>query len=339
MNLSYERIHEQDTGIMLDLWNRNIGALFPLDEQLLRQNVFGLGTARPTELTGAYASDTKELIGMIAYQQQTAPMGLVPSDPTVGTIRFLIVDFRYRRQGIGTRLLNDAENHLRSSGVQSLQLGGELRHFFPGIPSICQAARDFFRKHGYEEGGAAYDLIGDLSRTNLHEAIKPKWRTDYERYVVTEMQQEDEEEVMAFFKRNFPDRWYEEMSAFLTNVAQHEHVAILKEKGGSRVIGFSRIHDKTSRFIGSSIYWRGQLGDDFGGLGPIGLDGEYRKHGLGLFLLYKSLEMLQQRNVKYCIIDWTVLLDFYGFFNFIPWKEYVLSSKMLTAAREGEHCE
>jgi predicted N-acetyltransferase YhbS len=54
----------------------------------------------------------------------------------------------------------------------------------------------------------------------------------------------------------------------------------------------------------------------------MGLSPALRGRGLGLTLLDRSVQHLARLGVEEMIIDWTVLLDFYGQVGFVPWKRY-----------------
>ena len=110
---------------------------------------------------------------------------------------------------------------------------------------------------------------------------------------------------------------------------ENRDIVVLKQ--GDNIIGFAHIYDNKSKFIGPPIYWKNILGDNYGGLGPIGVDKDYRECGLGLLTLYRSLEILKSRSVKKMVIDWTDkdIIHFYGKFNFMPWKKYTKATKII----------
>lgn len=330
MDISYETLRDGDYDSLLTLWNRNLGTIFPIEARLLQQNLMNKDHVSYGDVIGAYAVETDVLVGAVAFVQHILPMGLSPASPQIGTIRFILVDYRFRGQQIGTNLLEMAEARLAEAQVKEIRVGGEFRHFFPGLPSLLSGARCLFKEHGYKESGSAYDLIGDIDQVDLQQVMRKKNKPlQQESYPVLLLQQAELSRTEDFFIRNFPGRWYEEFREF-KSLQDYDHMLIMKDQGTGKVIGFCRIHDSNSKELGSSIYWHGLLENDYGGLGPIGLDLDYRDQGLGIYLLYRSLEILQKRQVHRCVIDWTILLKFYGAFNFVPWKEYVTLSKLLS---------
>jgi predicted N-acetyltransferase YhbS len=89
------------------------------------------------------------------------------------------------------------------------------------------------------------------------------------------------------------------------------------------VIGFCHTADSRSQRLISSTYWHPLLGENFGGLGPIGVAKAQRKRGLGLALCAAAVENIRQRGATAMGIDWTTLVDFYGQLGFDVWKTYV----------------
>lgn len=314
-----ENVHD-----ILKIWDDNIGVLYPLDEKLLVQN-YGSDKQRK-RILGAY--DGEELIGFVIYKQWTSISGVLKPNHEIGYINSVIVDIEHRNSGVGTALLDAAENDLLGRGVKLIHAGSDTNHFFPGIPYEFVNAQKLFSKRGYEMEETFYDLICDISKIEFEKLPSMNINSSQE-YKVKMLEENEKEEFFSFFKKNFHGRWYQEMKDFFEIGMQNRDIVILKDN--EKVIGFSHIYDNKSKFIGPSIYWRKLLLDNYGGLGPIGIDEDYRKKGLGLLILYRSLEILKKRNVKNMVIDWTDndILNFYGMFNFLPWKEYRKATKRI----------
>lgn len=320
MDIVYKTIGKEEMENVLTLWNENIGVMFPLDKRLLKQNAFN--KYYKNVIYGAYFQN--KLIGMICYKKTKDRL-------SIGYISFLIVDVAFQRNGIGSKLVAKAEESLQENRVRLIHLGSDPYHFFPGIPLNFKSARTFFQRHGYIEETQSFDLKCDLSKLNLQRMITVKSLeiVQEDRYSIEFFQKEDFISLKRFFEKNFPGRWYEETVELIEQTGQYKDLIILKDNELKTIIGFCRIYTKESGIIGPSVYWRKLLGDSYGGLGPIGIDADYRKKGLGLTFLYHSLEILQKRNVKNTCIDWTVLIDFYGTFNFLPWMTYIHTNKKI----------
>ncbi|MFL0251856.1 GNAT family N-acetyltransferase [Clostridium neuense] len=301
---------------IVKLWNRNIEVVYPIDLKLLGQNYEN--DKQNKSIMGAFENGI--LVGFVIYKQWTYKSGNLKPNHEIGYINSIIVDINYRNRGIGTKLLEIAEGNLIGLGVKKIRLGSDTYHFFPGIPLECLCSRQFFLKRNYKIEDSFYDLICDISKIKFEKLPQEKCNT--EKYKVETLKSQDRKSLMQFLCKSFPGRWYEEFEEFFNIGMEDRDVVVLKDEDA--VIGFAHIYDNKSKFIGPSIYWRRLLGENYGGLGPIGIDKDYRKCGLGVFILHKSLEILQGRHVDKMVIDWTDvdILDFYGKFNFMPWKEY-----------------
>lgn len=321
MVIEYKEIEKIDWNKVIDLWNENIGSLFPMDNELFYGNL-QMGINMDAEyLLGAY--EEEKLVGFIIYKEKNTQAAT--SSDKIGNINSIIVDYRYRNVGIGTKLLNEALKKLEEAKVSKIHVGRDTFHFFPGVPLEALKAMEFFKNRGFEEEDTTWDLISNIEHLNIEEAIKAKGlKLNHEdRYVIEELTKEYEEKTFDFLNETFPGRWHDDLKIIVSYGMELRDIVIIIDKEKDKVIGFSHIYDKKSKYVGPSVYWRKVLGDNFGGLGPIGVSKEYRKLGLGLTLLCKSVEIEKARGVKNMCIDWTGLFDFYGTLNFIPWKGYM----------------
>lgn len=327
MNVEYKIIPKEQKCLILNLWNKNLDSLFPMDERLFYGNLNMDKNIKDENFIGAYLNE--ELIGFIIYKQQITKKGLIEADSTQGNISLMLVDFNYRRKGIGSKLIEMCENKLKSLGVTHIEIGRDTFHFFPGAPLEFKEGLRFLNNKGYKEGYASWDLISDISKVDLEKAIENKGLkiNTQDKFVVEEIKDNDKEKLMNFLAKTFPGRWYGDTELFFQNGMECRDIIVIKDTKEDIIIGFSHIYDEKSATVGPGIYWRELLGDNFGGLGPIGVDSDYRKMNLGLTLLYRSLDILKKRGVKRMCIDWTELFDFYGIFNFMPWKGYMHMGK------------
>lgn len=103
------------------------------------------------------------------------------------TILMLCVDKEYRNQGIGTRLLNDSEEHVLNCGYESISVGVGDDYLMPGIPmatkpynetlnedkiydNLSNESYHFFSKRGYKHSwndANCFDMRADLEKVKF----------------------------------------------------------------------------------------------------------------------------------------------------------------------------
>jgi GNAT superfamily N-acetyltransferase len=260
------------------------------------------------------------------------PVGFVSTsslnDPTVaaphsGWIDAIAVDPSVQRRGIGTALLRKAEAWHSQKGSRLLIVGASLRPFVPGVPEELNSA-GFFERHGY--GGKPelvmreWDVAADLSTYTppptvraIDAQVRPAQRGDYTA-------------ILAFLKREFPDRWryeFEQSIAEGTRIA--DYMVLWTERGvdGCCVLTFEDSYHPIERF------YPYRLPRPWGQLGSIGVSEDRRGQGFGAALLDAGLRRLHNNGVNGCVIDWTDLLDFYAKFGFTPYRSYLILLKPL----------
>ncbi|MCI0476929.1 MAG: GNAT family N-acetyltransferase, partial [Anaerolineales bacterium] len=236
----------------------------------------------------------------------------------VGWIDAVAVVPEFQRRGIGSELLAWAEEWLDARGCTRARLGGSLRPFAPGLPIELQTGA-FFRARGYAprpNGERVWDVARDLrdyvsTRSPSDAAIRPA-RPD------------DENALLEFFTREFPNRWRFKFQEFLRAGGRISDWMILTTARG--VDGFAKLCFEDSATPINRVYpW--QLPRPWGQLGPIGVSQDTRGKGFGGALLDAALCHLRERGVRGCVIDWTDLVDFYGKFGFQPYREYAMLIK------------
>ena len=77
-----------------------------------------------------------------------------------------------------------------------------------------------------------------------------------------------------------------------------------------------------------SLTWRARF-SNLGGIGPLGIDPNYRKKHLGYDIVSSAVNHLIDEGAEQIIVDWTGLLEFYRHMGFEVWKSYFYSSKKI----------
>lgn len=303
------------------LWNRCLGAQFPMRPALLQQTFW----EEPNfDAEGSRAVlDGDRLVGLVGVKRRQVALGNEPADNR-GNISAILVDPDYQGRGMGSGLLQEARAHLRRFSGEAVSLGADTGHLFPGIPLECRQALDWFARRGARLGGPVCDLSSlDLAHYQ-HPAEAQACFDRSPSVAYRPATQADVEGLRAFMAVDFPGRWAWEIEQHLTRGGRLEDVMIAVEAG--QVLGFARIHSPESTRFGPALYWAPLFPGRHGGLGPIGVSQAQRGRGIGLGLLSASLAELRDRGVESGVIDWTGLVQFYGLVGFHPWKWYTSSS-------------
>jgi GNAT superfamily N-acetyltransferase len=298
---------------IVSLWNASFAGDFPMDLRLWRQNV---DNCDRTDFGGTW----------VAVCNGRAAGCVVTKRPSnIGAI-FVAPDFR--RQGIGTELLKLAVGGLMLDRGTKMVAGQDYQHFFPGIPETCLAAQALFTANGWNinPSGAAWDLKRSLDDYRISPDIAARIdELAAQGFVLRPCDEADVDSLFAHIAANFSERWLAETKQRV-DMEPNPGEIIVAVRGGE-VVGFCQTFSTASAKLGPSIYWRELLGAEYGGLGPIGVAKEVRKIGLGLALLAYSVDQIRKSGATQMVIDWTVLLDFYGRIGFEPWKRYLPASR------------
>jgi GNAT superfamily N-acetyltransferase len=317
------------------LWNAAAGADFPLRAALFRQNTVLDPHFDPAGAAIACDASTGQLLGCAIAKAAREPLGADGLRPDRGWLSFLVVHPAHRRRGIGTALLRAGETFLRRQARPLAVLGSDPGHFFPGVPDSTGAA-GFFEAAGYTLRGEAFDLHRSLVDYHGSEAVTAA-RAANRDVEVRPFAAGEERALLEFLDAVFPGRWRYTVARFLDAGGPIEDVMGLVRRGprapAASVGGFAMLFHPGSRWIGPSIAWVPNAGADrspaVGGLGPMGIAPTLRGRGLGLALLDRAAVRLAALGVREMIVDWTILLEFYGRLGFVPWRRYRHGERML----------
>ncbi len=291
----------------LDLWNREMGFIYPISDSIYKQNVIDY---LEKLVYGAY--EENQLVGFIIAKKFSSPSLISYSN--LGFISLLYVSKKFRKRGIGQELLNKAEGYL--SDKEIINVGKDINNFFPGVPCDFDNLTElWFGKRGYELNRYTHDLINrNPKKINLKE--------DQFLYKVCSL--DEKESLLNFFSNNFPGRWfYEAFEYFQNGGTGNEYVVCLDE---NKVIAFARINDRSFKLNSYNTNWYLRF-ENLCGIGPLGVDKEYRGKNLGFNIVAYAINISLDRGKKEILIDWTGLLEFYQQFGFEVWKNYKYVSK------------
>jgi GNAT superfamily N-acetyltransferase len=231
----------------------------------------------------------------------------------------------YQKQGIGRALHDRALDALKQRGVEEVQLGDSgLTYFWPGVPTNLPDAWPFFQACGWTSSERSFDLVRELDDYATPPGIYERIRTPG--ITIGPASQADVSAVLEFEARHFP-RWL----PYYQRVMDHNGYAdvVVAKDIGQGIVGTSSVMHPHASWRRHDIVWRQQLGENTGGIGPLGVAESMRENGIGLALAARVTELLYARGLKTSYIGYTWLLDWYGKLGYRLWRDYTMSWKKI----------
>ena len=266
----------------LELWN--CAAPFdPLSRSLFKEKVWEdsdlrPGGARLAEMDGEPAG----LVVAVARQAEAGPRGYV---------KLLAVGPKHRRQGIGSLLLKQAENHLVEQGAAEVRIAESAPNYLtPGVDKRYSGADAFLRQQGYKETGVAVNMSVCLHDNLLIE--ESLGMAAPEGCLLRRARPDDKPQLLSFLAEHWP-AWQAEALAALHSQPPTLFVALRDD----RLIGFSAFECNN----------RGT-----GWFGPMGVASNARGGGLGRLLLARCLSAMAEMGFSEVTIPWVGPPEFYA---------------------------
>lgn len=320
--MELRQLREFGTHEITDLWNREIGNDFPMQEVLWERNTFE-DMNLIEEGSVAFTEDGKLIGFIVAKSFQELSEAELQND--IGWIQCLLVKKEMRGQGLGGRMLKHAEECLEQRGIKEIRLGRDPWHYFPGIPVEYEEAVQWFGRKGYSRESIESDLVRLVEGAAPYDSVNS---TEHFRV----LEQRDLPELLDFLKAAFPGRWHYEALHYLeTGASGREFMGLYIE---GKLKGFCRINDSDSPVIAQNVYWSRLFDGELAGIGPLGVDRTVRGKAYGLDLVKAAANELMARGSAAIVIDWTGLTAFYEKLGFTVWKQYRAMSKKTVDEKE-----
>ncbi len=296
----------RDEAAIFDLWQRALGAQWPMTPEQLRRVIEAPGTHN----AHLVARDGAQLIGLAATQHGER-------DNLVA----LLVDPDWRQRGIGTALHDAALDRLHGAGARRVQLGGGETRFWPGVPANLPAARSFFEARGWTFSGQSIDLTHDLRGYETPATLR------LSQAVFRVATPADMDKLLEFEQREFP--YWRGAYQVVAQFGDIDDFLLACDPHNGAIIGALIIYTPHSHPSRTDVIWKTLLGDDAGGLGCVGVAQAARKYGAGTALVARGSEIAKERGVGNCFIGWTGLREFYGRLGYREWQSYAMSTREL----------
>jgi GNAT superfamily N-acetyltransferase len=251
------------------LWNRTIGAAYPLREALFRQNLDRNPNFRPTDAVAVRRGE--ELVGFGLLQRYRGDAPLCREWRRYAWLAAAVVAPEHQRGGIGTRLVEWLTARAEGSAPAKVMAGGGIFWFFPGAPTDLPAARPFLASLGYRFGGTVYyDVRADLSAFTLPAASE---RVIADQGLAVRLAEPgDVAPLLAFLAAEFGAGWWHNADQFFrAGGAPSDWLLLVR---GAEIVGMAQLHHAEEAVISAPRYWR--AGPEAGGFGPIGVAASLR---------------------------------------------------------------
>lgn len=299
---------------IIKLWNDEYGFIFPISNELFQRNISNAYTN--ASLVVIINNEPIAFCISKIWNEQY----IINGYDDIGWINLIYVHPKFRKQGIGTKLLETIESEFKKLNKSTYYVGRDYLNFFPALPHDLKNSLEWFKKRGYETSYSTYDLICK------NKEIIPIVNKQLEYRCGTI---DDKNNIIDFMNRNWPGRWTKEVVDYFDNGGTgREYLLCLKD---NKIIAFSKVCYPNTNIIliSYSHTWRNKF-NALGGIGPLGVDKEYRGCHIGHDIVAYAKNILLDHSVTDIIIDWTGLLDFYRPFGFEVWKSYYYLTKKET---------
>ncbi len=271
---------DRDDEAVLTLWNRSV-RFDRMTPELLEEKIYE--DPNYTRELVLVAEEQQRLRGFIAGT-------LRPS--AIGFVKLVAVDPQYRRQGLGSRLLEALEVELKQRGSQRVRVFESAPNYLsPGLDPRYTEAVAFFEQHGYERFGETSNMEADLHcrdfDTSAEEAKLREQGFEIRRAIMG-----DKDYVLAFLQEHWA-AWIPEVERTLLNYPISLHLAWHSHQ----VVAFSA-------YDGNNL--------NTGWFGPMGTAPRERGSGLGGILLKRCLADIKAQGHRLAIIPWIGPYRFYA---------------------------
>jgi mycothiol synthase len=208
-----------------------------------------------------------------------------------GKIRLLAIHPGYRRKGIGSMLLKEAEKRMIAKGAKTISIMDVPANYqMPGVDFRYTEAFCFLPKQGYQRGMPNINLICNVS-PRMFDQENDIERLKKEDFIIRRAEEADWDGIEKFLAANWKC-WIDEARSSFDNNPRTLYICIHK----GEVVGFSG-YEGNNRGTG----W----------FGPMGVLPVTRGKGIGAILCLLCLQDIALLGHRRAIIPWVGPVRFY----------------------------
>jgi GNAT superfamily N-acetyltransferase len=301
----------RDEAAVLDLWQKTIGQEWPVSPLRFHHVLAG------PESQHFVVREEGQVIGFCATFKS------IRESRKVGHLAALLVAPHKQGRGIGTALHTIALKQL--SGLSSVQLGSISPRFWCGVPGNLPSAARFFHARGWNFSETVYDLVQDLRDYTTPPQIYQ--RMERERISFETATSQNIADILAFETREFPN-WLMHYQRY-ADIGDYQDLLVARDNNSGHIVGTLVMYSSQSHPSRTDIIWQTTPAATNGAIGAVGVAASERGRGIGIALVARASDLLKERGVHNCYIDWVVLTDFYAKLGYAKWRDYLISWRMI----------
>jgi GNAT superfamily N-acetyltransferase len=237
------------------------------------------------------AAQGGEVVGFLQAMYRRYPLGSLGIQPEQGWVTAFLVAPERRRQGIGTRLLDEALAYLRMWGRTRVLCNGYAPYYlFPGVDEEYAEAHAFLQARGFTPGAEAVAMGMSLEGVRTPDSIRTRYdELGREGFEVHLFRREDTLPLIAFVEEHFP-HWTPSLLDGLR--AGNEEVSLAT--WDNEVVAYTQ--------------WQNPHNDPPSGVpgrfGPFGVHPDLRGRGIGAIVFYHLIERVSGNGARYLWFGW-----------------------------------
>ncbi|MBB3125392.1 GNAT superfamily N-acetyltransferase [Paenibacillus rhizosphaerae] len=286
--VQYHHYLPGDEAAIVKLWNRCL-TKDPITDIRFRNLVLLDANFDPQGMR--IASGDGEVIGCFYAIRRLLPMHGTELETDRGWVPFFFVDPGYRRQGVATRLLEDATAFLRASKRDKMFFSAYAPNYVvPGVDKQAYSeAAAWLDKKGFKRMYTSVAMDYSLVDFEIPEAVRQLTEQRIaEGYTFSRARDSDLYEVIRFATDVFNPDWGRAIREGLTQQLKLSQILVARHKGA--LVGFclhGGYEGVRERF------------------GPFGVDPSQRGKGIGKILLYECLQLMRSQGMHGAWFLWT----------------------------------